>query len=98
MEESRKTRQYDAEFKRNAVELYLSSDKSLNQVSKDLGIPEATVHTWVIKYRNGGKSSFGPKELPDHEKEMLALKKELAEITMERDILKKAIAIFSRKK
>lgn len=98
MQAPRKNRQYDAEFKKNTVDLYLSSGKSLNQVGKDLGVPEATVHTWVRKYRSGGNSSFGPKELTTHEKEMLALKRQLAETTMERDILKKAIAIFSRKK
>lgn len=98
MSEKQKSRQYDAEFKRNAAELYLSSDKSLSEASKDLGVPSTTLHAWASKYRDGGKSSFRARELTAHEKEMLALKKQLADITMERDILKKAIAIFSRKK
>jgi transposase-like protein len=98
MTNDKKSRQYDADFKRNATELYLSSDKTCKEISDDLGISDKTLHAWVQKYRQGGQSSFGPKQLTAHEKEMLALKKQLADITMERDILKKAIAIFSRKK
>jgi len=91
-------RQYDAEFKRNTAELYLSGTQALSKLSEELDIPESTIYNWVAEYRKRGDESFKPKELSAHEREMLALKKELADVRMERDILKKAIAIFSKKK
>jgi len=91
-------RQYDAEFKRNTAELYLSGKQTLTKLSEDLGVAESTLYNWVAEYRKRGDESFKPRELTAHEREMIALKKELADIRMERDILKKAIAIFSKRK
>jgi transposase len=94
-----KTRKYyDPEFKRNAADLYLNGKQSLAEITQSLGVPESTLYGWVIEFKKNGKESFKPKELSDHEKELLLLKKELADIRMERDILKKALAIFSQKK
>ncbi len=89
MGEPGKSRQYDTEFKRNAVELYLSNNNSLKKINEDINLYEPTLNTWIKKCRTGENSSFGPKELTAHEQEMLTLKKQLADITMERDILKK---------
>ena len=98
MSNEKPKRTYDAEFKRNTAELYLNSDKSLSAISIDLGIPESTIHHWVQEYKVRGSSSFMPKELSVQEKELLDLKKQLADVKIERDILKKALAIFSKKK
>lgn len=91
-------RSYDAEFKRNTAKLYLSGNKSLSSLSADLDIPESTLHKWVVTYREKGKESFTVKELSAEEREMLELKRQLLDVKMERDILKKALAIFSKKK
>ena len=98
MSDSKVRRQYDADFKRTAAELYLSGKKSLAQISSDLGVPDSSLFNWVAEYRQRGDDSFKPKQLNAHEREMMALKRELADVRMERDILKKAIAIFSTKK
>ena len=93
------TRQsYSADFKSNAAALYVTGSKSLSELKSDLGVAESTLYNWVSQYRKEGERCFEPKELTAHEKEILALKKELADTAMERDILKKAIAIFSKKK
>ena len=93
------TRQfYDAEFKRNAASLYVNGQQTLSELTEQLGVAESTLYNWVAEYRKRGDESFKPKVLSAHEKEVLALKKQLADVSMERDILKKAIAIFSKKK
>lgn len=98
MGESR--RHYDEEFKRNAVELSYKSDKTVGQVAEDLGISKNVLFRWRKEY-----ASYGDRAFPgqgkrmrgtDLEEENRRLKKELADVREERDILKKAMAIFSK--
>lgn len=92
-------RQYDREFKTGAVKLYRENGKSLKAQSSDLGIPMTTLATWVKEFKENGEQSFpGSGSLKPCNQELYQLKKELAEVKMERDILKKAVAIFSRPK
>ena len=93
------TRNYDREFKINSVKLYRESQKSMTQVCKDLGIPISTFTGWVKEFADHGEDSFpGSGKLKPGNEEVYRLKKQLADVTMERDILKKAIAIFSKPK
>lgn len=91
-------RRYDIEFKARAIKLYYHSEKSYKQLSEELGIPEATLASWVLKDKQKQPAS-NPKstqaEDVDFNKELMKLKRELADIKEERDILKKALAIFS---
>ena len=92
-------RSYDREFKINAIKLYREGSKSLNKVAKDLGIPFSTLATWVKEYEKQGENSFpGSGKIKPCNEEMYLLRKELASVRQERDILKKAIAIFSTQK
>lgn len=91
-------RHYDVAFKRHVAELYLSNHQPLATLAKDLDVPESTIHRWVVEYKQHGKKSFEPREMTAHEREIMILKRQLADVSMERDILKKAIAIFSKKK
>lgn len=92
-------RKYDREFKINTVKLYRESGKSLKQMGEDLGIPKATLYTWVEEFKEHGENSFsGSGNLKPCNEELYRLKKQLANVTMERDILKKAVAIFSKTK
>lgn len=93
---SRKLNQYSSEFKESAIKLALEGDKSIGQTAVDLGIKKSTLYTWVNKYR-------GPKPLIDNANdnehiydENKRLKKELARVTQERDLLKKAAAYFAK--
>jgi len=92
----RSPRSYDKEFKLNAVKLYLESGRSYKQIGDELGVPEATLAGWVGDYKRDGQNSFPGKGYQKPEDEELAqLRKELAIAREERDILKKALGIFS---
>ncbi len=88
------TQKYDKEFKMNAVKLYLANDKSIDNIAGDLGVSRASLGHWVTQYKREGEKSFpGSGHVIDEE--LKALKRELHLVRQERDILKKAIAIFS---
>ena len=93
----REVRYYDDEFKSNAVSLYLNGGKSYTALGKELGIPGSSLACWVNsgKYQAGSsKRKVTAVELA----ELKALRKELIRVRMERDILKKAVAIFAKPK
>ena len=95
----RNQRQYDKEFRINAVKHLKNSDKSLKEVAKDLGIPKSTLRGWIKEYKEHGEKSFpGSGNSKPCNEEYYRLKKELEDVKMERDILKKAVAIFSKAK
>jgi len=96
----RKLRQYTQEFKKEAVEYSLTSDKTVIEVARDLGISHHNLDRWRTQYRKRGELAFpghGKENLTPQEAENRRLKKELADTTIERDILKKALAIFTKK-
>ncbi|EQA34914.1 transposase [Leptospira inadai serovar Lyme str. 10] len=85
---SRKS-QYDEEFQKNAVELSLKTNKSSSQLSQELGISINTLRNWKKKYlTDDGPFKDALREEVDR------LKRELAEVTEEREILKKSVGIF----
>jgi transposase-like protein len=89
-------RVYDKEFKLNAVKLYLNKGLSYKQISDELGVPSSTLAGWVEDYREDGAEAFpGKGYLKPVDAEMARLRKELAITKEERDILKKALDIFS---
>lgn len=93
-------RQYDEEFKRSAVELCRTSGKTATQIARDLGINSSMLNRWrreKDKYRDRAFPGLGKQMRgTDLEEENRRLKKELAIAQEERDILKKAVAIFSK--
>jgi len=95
-----KRRYYSEEFKREAVELSLNSDKTIKAVAEDLGTSPYNLSRWIREYTKKGDLSFpgkGKQKLTPEQEEVQRLKKELKETQIERDILKKAVAIFSKK-
>ena len=84
-------RQYDEEFKENAVKLSYASPKSIKQVVEDLGIKEERLYAWRKKYTaDGDKTRFATLE-----EENKSLRLQLAEARIEADMLKKATAYFA---
>ena len=86
-------RQYTEEFKRETVELIKSSGKSQAQIARELGISDQNISRWWQKYDqidNLDESQTVSKEA------YKAIQAELRRVTEERDILKKALNIFSR--
>lgn len=93
-----RSRTYDKEFKLNALSLY-KNGKSRTKICRDLGIPYGTFWGWLKQSREEGIESFtGSGNVKPNNEETLKLKRELDDVKMERDILKKALAIFSRQK
>ena len=98
MEVNRKM--YSKEFKEQAVQLIETSGKAVSKIAKDLGINANMLRRWRTELREFENSSFpgqGHRQLgTDSEEEVRRLKEELLTVTIERDILKKAVAIFSK--
>lgn len=87
---------YDKAFKLSAIELY-KNGKSWSEVCKGLGIPGSTFSGWLKQYREQGEMGFtGSGNIKPENQEVILLKKQLADARLERDILKKAVAIFSK--
>lgn len=94
----RERRQFDKEFKLMAVNL-CHTGKSIREVAEELDIRPDIVRRWRRELEQHGEGSFsghGSMNLTAEQKEIFHLKKELREAQIERDILKKAVSIFSR--
>lgn len=94
-------KKYDADFKRNTVELVLSGNRPCRAVERDLGIPQGILHRWIKEFQANPKGSFpglGHKKpgIVSIDPTLLSLKQEIEELRLERDILKKALAIVSK--
>ncbi len=96
MSNKRKTNSYTTEFKKSSAKLAVESDQSISQTARELGIHVTTLHGWVNKYHpNSNQSVSLNPPTGDTQAELKLLKKKLARVTMERDILKKAAAYFA---
>jgi len=90
-------RTFTREFKVEAVRLVQSSQKSQAQIARDLGIADSTLYHWCQQFAAHGEQAFpGSGNLPPQEEEIRRLKRENDLLRQERDILKKALGIFSR--
>jgi transposase len=97
MRESKVNRRYDRQFKEEAIRLVTEGNRPVVEVANGLGIHENLLHTWKRKYKEDPSGSFpGKGHLRPQEEEFKRLQKENANLREEREILKKALAIFSR--
>ena len=93
----KRKRKYDKEFKIEAVCLATKGDRSTAEIARDLGIHPNLIYNWRERLAEDQDHAFpGQGCLKPEAKEMRRLKRQLADIQEERDILKKALAIFSR--
>lgn len=84
---------YTKEFKEQAVRLVLEANKSRTEVAADLGISASALNKWIYNYR---KNKSVVQELTAEQKQIRELQKENHQLKIERDILKKAAAFFSK--
>jgi transposase len=94
---SKGRKNYDASFKGKAIELSYARG-NVTEVAEELGIAPGLLYRWRREQKKSEHNSFpgrGKPKLTDEEREIAELKKELKDVRMERDILKKAISIFS---
>jgi transposase len=85
-------RKFDQDFKEGAVRLVRETGKPVAQVAKDLGINAGTLGNWVNadRRRRGDGSELGE----DERAELARLRRENAELAMERDVLKRSVALW----
>ena len=92
----KKRRQYTKEFKIEAVRLIVEEGRPISEVARELGIGENLLHRWKKKSEEGKIDPFpGKGRLSPEDEELRQLRRENKRLRMERDLLKKAVAIFS---
>jgi len=101
MEGKKPRRRFDLQFKLDAVRLMTEGGRSMSAVSRDLGVGCTQLANWKKKY--GDRSARGndvptsPSPVTPSAAEIEKLRRELAQVKEEREILKKALAVFSRR-
>jgi len=86
---------YSKEFKESAVRMVTEQGRKASEVARDLGISEQMLHNWKRKLQDKNDNAFpGKGRLSPQEAEVRDLKKEIARLKEERDILKKAAKFF----
>lgn len=89
----KKIKTYTLEFKQASAKLAAESEQSVSETARELGVGVSTLHSWIQKHYPSKKVQGAV--LIDPQEEIKALKKELARVKEERDILKKATAYFA---
>ena len=90
-------RKFTREFKLEAVRLIKDRGVSYTQASEDLGVHQSQLRSWVKALADDPEHPFpGPGQMKPEQLEIARLKREVAKLKAERDILKKAAAYFAR--
>ena len=90
-------RKFGAEFKREAVRQAMQPGNAVATVAQDLDVHESVLRRWIKEFGSGpaGKASERPQK-NEQSQEIERLKRELAQVKMERDIIKKALGYFAK--
>lgn len=96
---SKKYRTYTREFKLEVLELHAASGKSMAQIERELDLGSTSISRWKKEFALEGENAFpGKGNLSAEQEEIRRLKRDLEIVRQERDILKKALAIFTQAK
>lgn len=99
--DERNNRKYAQAFKLEALELLQRGDKSAGQIERELGITPGLLVKWRSRYQivaaPGQSRTIEPSDIEAAKAEIRRLQRQLADVEEEREILKKALNIFSRK-
>ncbi|AOG28152.1 MULTISPECIES: transposase [Cutibacterium] len=87
-----KRKKYDREFREGAVRIVEETNKPITQVARDLGVNEGTLGNWVQRAR-AAREGHGELSKDDYE-ELKRLRAEVAELRMERDVLKRSVVLW----
>jgi transposase len=89
---------YSKEFRLEAVKMVIEGGVSIYEASRQLSLPKSTLENWVRAFKAGKLSNVGGQQRPltEVELELDRVKRELAQVKQERDILKKAAAYFAK--
>jgi len=91
--EALKKKRFDRDFKISAVRMITEEGHKACEVARSLGIHQNQIYNWKRKFSDQGDKAFPGK---GHLTELAALRRKLRDVEMERDILKKAVGIFSK--
>jgi transposase len=86
-------RKFDEDFRQGAVRIVRETGKPIAQVARELGINEGTLGNWCLKdrqQREGSELALGE----DERTELVRLRRENAELAMQRDVLKRSVALW----
>jgi transposase len=89
----RQYRKFDEDFKQGAVRLVFETGKPIAQVARDLGVNDGTLGNWVTAARRARDGDDGPLG-EDERAELARLRRENAELRMQRDVLKRSVALW----
>lgn len=93
----KRRKQYTEEFRREVLHMAEGTEKPIRELEKDLGLSQGLIRQWQQRYRvDDATATLQPSSGREAEAEIRRLKRELEIVTQERDILKKAIQVFSR--
>jgi transposase len=87
-----KRNKYDREFREGAVRIVKETNKPIAQIARDLGVNEGTLGNWVARDREARQDTDGLSK-SDIE-ELKRLRAEVAELRMERDVLKRSVVLW----
>jgi len=94
---AKRRRAFTAEFKRDAVQAAKKPGTSVAQVAKELELNDSVLRSWIRQFGSGKWEAAPGKELKSAStQELESVKRELARVKMERDILKKALGYFAK--
>lgn len=86
-------RKFDQDFQQGAVRLVLETGKPIAQVARDLGVNAGTLGNWVAKERRAHEQGDG-RLSEDERAELVRLRRQVAELQMQRDVLKRSVALW----
>ncbi len=89
-----KRRKFDAEFREGAVRIVRETGRPVAQVARELGINEGTLTTWMARDRQARDEGAGDRLSESERQELLRLRRENAELAMERDVLKRSVVLW----
>jgi transposase len=97
METEKRRKRYDRQFKIDAVSLVVNGGRTIADAARELGVNPNVLHRWKRELTHEGTEAFpGKGRLAPQEEELRRLRRELEQAKEDRDILKKALAFFSK--
>ena len=97
MSREKSRRHFSKEYKKNAVKLVTEKGMSVGKVARDLDIHPNMLHMWRKLFFDKGTDAFAGKgDLKPEDEKLKRVLKELEDVKEERDILKKALSVFSK--
>lgn len=90
-------KKFEPEYKREIIKLVTERGMKVSEVAKDIGVTPTSVRRWIKEYSDHEKDAFpGKGKLRAEDEEFRKLRRKIADLKEENEILKKAMRIFSK--